>query len=63
MDRSPFKLHRAAQTCREMASDCITEDAREALLEVADSLDGEATAKENLINRRARDVPAFNWTK
>jgi hypothetical protein len=45
-----------------MASECVTEEAKEALLEVADSLDGEATAKENLIERRARPVPMFNWT-
>ena len=46
-----------------MAAECVTDEAREALLEVADSLDGEATAKENLTQRRARDVPLFNWTK
>jgi len=61
--RSPLKLHRAAQTCREMASECVTEEAREALLEVADSLDGEATAKDSLLQRPVRPVPMFNWTR
>ena len=61
-NRSPFKLHQAARTCREMAAECVTDEARETLLEVADGLDGEATAKENLIERRTRPVPMFNWT-
>ena len=58
-----MKLHMAAKTCREMASECVTEEAREALLEVADSLDGEATAKENITQRVVRDAPIFNWTR
>ena len=45
------------------AAECFTEEAREALLEVADRLDGEASAKENLAQRRARAAPMFNWTK
>lgn len=53
----------AARTCREMATECVTEEAREALLEVADSLEGEATTKENIMARRVRDAPAFNWTR
>lgn len=57
-----MKLHMAARTCREMAAECVTEEAREALLEVADSLDGEATAKENVMVRRVGDAPVFNWT-
>lgn len=61
--RSPAKLHQAAKSCREMAAECTTEEAREALLEIADSLDGEATAKENLIKRPVRNAPMFNWTK
>ena len=32
-----------------MAAGCITDQAREALLEVADSLDAEATANEDLM--------------
>ena len=63
MNRSPMKLHQAAKSCRDMAAECVTEEAREALLEVADSLDGEATAKEQSIGGRARPVPMFSWTK
>ena len=58
-----MRLHQAARTCREMAVECVTDDAREALLNVADSLDGEANAKENIMHRRVRDVPMFNWTR
>ena len=43
-----------------MAAECVTEEAREALLEVADSLDGEATAKQQ---QRKQDVPIFDWTR
>lgn len=60
MNRSPYKLHQAARTCRDMAAECVTEEAREALLEVADSLDGEATDKEQ---QRKQDVPIFDWTR
>jgi hypothetical protein len=61
--RSAMRLHQVARSCREMASECVTEEAREALLNVADSLDSEATAKETLIERRAPNVPMFNWTR
>ena len=61
--RPPGKLHQAAKTCREMAAECVTVEAREALLEIADSLDGEATAKERCAGRRASNVPMFNWTR
>jgi len=57
-NRSPQKLEQAARTCREMAAQCLTEEAREAMLEIADSLDGEATAKE----RHVREKPVFGWT-
>jgi hypothetical protein len=60
MNRSPAKLHVAARACREMAAECVTEEAREAMLEIADSLDGEATAK---LADRTRVVPIFDWTK
>ncbi|HET6943002.1 MAG TPA: hypothetical protein VFH89_12655 [Sphingomicrobium sp.] len=63
MNCSPIKLHQAAKSCRYMAAECVTEEAREALLEVAASLDGEATVKEQSIRRRARPVPMFNWTR
>ena len=63
MDRSPYKLRQAARSCREMAGECATEEAREAMLEVADTLDGEASAKANLSGRIARDAPMFNWTR
>ena len=56
--RSPEKLHQAARTCREMAAECVTDEAREAMLEIADSLDGEASATA----RPVREVPMFNWT-
>lgn len=62
-NRTPMKLHMAARTCREMAAECVTVEAREALLEVAASLDGEATVKENIVARRVRDAQAFNWTR
>lgn len=55
MDRSPMKLHKAARMCRDIAADCVTDGARDALLEAADSLDGEATAKE----RPAGERPLF----
>ena len=51
-----MKLHQAARSCRQMAVECVTEDAREALLEVADSLGGEAIAKEEITLRRFRGV-------
>ena len=60
MNRTPYKLHQATTTCRDMAAECVTEEAREALLEVADSLDGEATANEQ---QRKQDVPIFDWTR
>jgi hypothetical protein len=63
MNRSPMKLHQAANSCREMAAECDTEEAREALLEVAASLDGEATGKEQSIRHRSRPVPMFSWTR
>jgi hypothetical protein len=58
-----MKLHQAAKSCRDMAAECVTEEAREALLEVADSLDGEATVKEQSIERLLRPVPMFSWTR
>ena len=61
MNRSPMKLHEAARTCREMASECVTEDARDALLEVAESLDGEADEKERAIESRMVPKPMFDW--
>ena len=63
MNRPPVKLHTAARTCREMAAECTTEEAREALLQVADSLDGEASAKKQSIGRRMGTDPVFYWTK
>lgn len=60
MNRSPAKLRMAARACREMAAECVTEEARQAMLEIADSLDGEATAK---LADSVRPVPLFNWTK
>lgn len=53
MDRSPMKLHKAARMCRDIAAECVTDGARDALLEAADSLDGEATAKERLPGERS----------
>ena len=54
-------LHQAARTCRDMAAGCVTDEAREALLEVADELDKEATLKKLPEVRRADDAPIFNW--
>lgn len=63
MYRSPAKLHQAARACRAMAAECATNEARKALLEVADSLDGEAAAKEQSIERLVQPAPMFNWMK
>jgi hypothetical protein len=63
MSRSPDQLHDAARICRDPAVGCVTQDARSALLEVADDLDREAGTKEQAEERRARDAPLFNWTK
>ena len=44
-----------------MADECVTDEAREALLDVAEGLDNEAAAKEQLVERRASEVPFFDW--
>jgi len=46
-----------------MAAECATNEARKALLEVADSLDGVAAAKEQSIERLVQPAPMFNWMK
>lgn len=63
MNRSPRKLHQAARTCREMASECVTEEARNALLAVAQDLEVEASDKEQLAERRAPHTHLFSWTR
>jgi hypothetical protein len=46
-----------------MAVGCVTQEARDALLEVAEDLDGEAGAKEPLEELNSSDAPLFNGTE
>ena len=49
--------------CRDLAAGCLTDEARSALLEVADDLDLEAGTKEQVEERHAREAPLFNWSR
>ena len=60
MLHSPVTLSKSAKLCREMAADCVTEEARKALLDAADSLDG--GARQGVPVRRS-DPPLFRWTR
>ena len=53
-------LSKSAKLCREMAAECVTEEARKALLDAADSMDG--GARREALSRRA-DHSMFRWTR
>ena len=60
MIHSSVTLTKSAKLCREMAAECVTEEARKALLDAADSLDG--GPRQDAQGRRS-DPPLFRWTR
>lgn len=62
MTRTASELTEAAKLCRGMAATCATDEAREALLEVADSLEEEAGGM-FVEPPSDRSAPMFNWTR
>jgi hypothetical protein len=59
MMHSTVTLSKSAKLCREMAAECVTEEARRALLDAADSMDG---GPERTAQHRRPDPPIFRWT-
>jgi hypothetical protein len=59
MIHSSVTLSKSARLCREMAAECLTEEAREALLDAADSMDGGAERNDR---PQRPDPPVFRWT-
>jgi hypothetical protein len=59
--RTPVKPHQAAQAWREMASECVTDEAREALLEDPVWMAKQREGKPD--EQPGQAVPLFNWTK
>ena len=60
MFHSSVTLTKSARLCREMAAECVTEEARKALLDAADSMDG--GARREALSRR-ESPPLFRWTR
>ena len=60
MFHSSLTLSKSAKLCREMAAECVTEEARTALLDAADSMDG--GARRDALSTR-EDPPIFRWTR
>jgi hypothetical protein len=60
MFHSSVTLSKSAKLCREMATECVTDEARKALLDAADSMDG--GARREALARRS-DLPVFRWTR
>ena len=60
MLHSSVTLSKSAKLCREMAADCVTDEARKALLDAADSLDGGARQE---VQVPRSDRPLFHWTR
>jgi hypothetical protein len=65
MGRSATQLNEAARLCRGLAATCATDEAREALSEVADDLEAEAATRPQALSERTTEVaaaPLFKWT-
>jgi hypothetical protein len=56
MTRNPDQLIRLSLLCRDLAGTCQTDEARDALLEVAADLETEADGKPS-----SPDASLFNW--
>jgi hypothetical protein len=66
MGRSATQLNEAARLCRGLAATCATDEARDALIEVADDLEAEAATKPQAPSDRTTQeaaAPLFKWTR
>ena len=60
MRRSPAKLYQAAKNYRHMAAECLSQEARQTLLDEADELEVEACNKDDLTARGVLLIPQFH---